>query len=140
MNDNDILGNANKDEVKMVLPYPPSANRYWRIFRNRAVPSKAATEYKAAAMRIASQSGLEAPTSDYFHSVDLVLHPKKKKDGSASKTIIDLDNCLKVALDALQGIAYSNDKQIREIRARYGEAMQDGGLTVTVKRLSVEDF
>ncbi|MEY4080434.1 MAG: Endodeoxyribonuclease RusA, partial [Actinomycetota bacterium] len=33
----------------------------------------------------------------------------------ASKVILDLDNCLKVALDALQGVIIENDNQIKEI-------------------------
>ncbi|WP_321160168.1 RusA family crossover junction endodeoxyribonuclease, partial [Neisseria gonorrhoeae] len=39
------------------------------------------------------------------------------------------DNALKVALDALQGVAYHNDRQVRRIAADYaGEPVAGGGL------------
>ena len=37
-----------------------------------------------------------------------------------------------VADDALQGIAYANDKQIKRLARRLRELMKDGGLTVAV--------
>ena len=114
----------------VTFPYPPSANRYWRIFRGRATPSKAATEYKAAVLAMVDWQPTESMVA-----IDITLHPKQNKDGSECKTIIDLDNCLKVTLDALQGVAYSNDKQVRKITAQYGETLPDGGLTVAVCKL-----
>ncbi len=69
-------------------------------------------------------------------AVRLLLIPKANKDGSANKTVIDLDNALKVALDALQGIAYHNDRQVRRIAAEYdGEPKQGGGLAVEVEEM-----
>jgi ribosomal protein L13 len=41
-------------------------------------------------------------------------------------------NAEKVALDALQGVAYVNDKQIQKIVVRYGSPIVDGGLIVRV--------
>lgn len=122
------------ESVTIELPYPPSANRYWRIFRNRAVLSAEATSYKRVAKGNAISSGVKAPSSDDLLSVVVVLHPKQKKDGTASKTVIDLDNCLKVALDSLQGTVYENDRQIVEIHAAYGEPKDGGGLTVSISK------
>ncbi len=74
--------------------------------------------------------------SEGLVAVRLRLIPKANKDGGASKTVIDLDNALKVTLDALQGIAYANDKQVRRIAAEYaGEPEQGGGLTVEIEEL-----
>ncbi|WP_404562177.1 RusA family crossover junction endodeoxyribonuclease, partial [Neisseria gonorrhoeae] len=54
----------------------------------------------------------------------------------ANKTVIDLDNALKVALDALQGVAYHNDRQVRRIAADYAdEPKQGGGLAVEIEEL-----
>ena len=74
----------------------------------------------------------DMPLMDGPIALTITLHPKQRKDGSESKVIIDLDNCLKVALDALQGIAYENDRQVRRISASYGESLPDGGLTISV--------
>lgn len=126
---------SKKSSITFNLPYPPSANRYWRIFQNRAVLSLDAKEFKATTAKISRAMGLESPTSDFLCSVEVLLHPRQTKRLEASRTVLDLDNCLKVALDAIQGVAYANDKQIREIHARYGEPLPDGGLTVTVKRI-----
>lgn len=118
--------------AKLNLDYPPSANRYWRLFRGRAVPSADATAYKAHVKKTALAHGVN-PTAEAVALV-VVLHPKMTKKGEASKTVIDLDNCLKVALDALQGVAYENDKQVRSIRLDYGEAVECGGLSISVQR------
>lgn len=72
-------------------------------------------------------------------AVRLRLIPKANKDGSANKTVIDLDNALKVALDALQGIAYHNDRQVRRIVAEYAdEPVAGGGLAVEIEELEME--
>jgi crossover junction endodeoxyribonuclease RusA len=45
---------------------------------------------------------------------------------------IDLDNGLKVAVDALQGVAYANDSQLVGISIRRGEPVPGGALVVSV--------
>ena len=120
--------------VRLKLPYPVSANRYWRIWRNKAVRSAEATAYKSVVRRIAQEAGVMP--SEGSVAVCLRRSPKANKDGSASKTVIDLDNALKVTLDALQGIIYENDKQVRRIVAEYGsEPVAGGGLAVEIEEL-----
>ncbi|HHL3633716.1 RusA family crossover junction endodeoxyribonuclease [Neisseria polysaccharea] len=120
--------------MRLILPYPVSANRYWRIWRNRAVRSAEATAYRETVRRIAEEAG--AMPSEGLVAVRLLLIPKANKDGSANKTVIDLDNALKVALDALQGIAYHNDRQVRRIAAEYAdEPVAGGGLAVEIEEL-----
>lgn len=116
------------------LPYPISTNRYWRTFRNRQIVSKEAVAYKARVAAIAAENGIK-PTGKAV-SLTVQLVPKANKDGSASKVCLDLDNCLKVCLDALQGVAYENDRQVRRIVAEYGsEPVAGGGLVVKVEEL-----
>lgn len=120
--------------VRLKLPYPVSANRYWRIWRNKAVRSREAAAYKETVRRIAQETGVMP--SEGSVAVCLRLIPKANKDGSANKTVIDLDNALKVTLDALQGIIYENDKQVRRIVAEYGsEPVAGGGLAVEIEEL-----
>lgn len=120
--------------VVLSLPYPISTNRYWRTFRNRQIVSKEAVAYKARVAAIAAENGIK-PT-DKTVSLTVQLIPKANKDGSASKVCLDLDNCLKVCLDALQGAAYDDDNQVEEIHAkRLKTPIAGGGLVVKVEEL-----
>lgn len=125
--------------MKIVLPYPVSANRYWQSFVpkgwTRAVVhlSTEAKAYKKEVGWIAKQAGLDGPTQKPI-TLAFTLCPRTNKDGSASATVLDLGNCLKVAEDALQGIVYVNDKQVKRIKnVEYGEPVPDGALIVEVE-------
>nr|DAU85137.1 MAG TPA: Endodeoxyribonuclease RusA [Caudoviricetes sp.] len=126
---------ANQAFPLLSLPYPISTNRYWRTFRNRQIVSKEAVAYKARVAEIARQEGI-IPT-DKLVKLSILVVPKAKKDGTASKVCIDLDNALKVAIDALQGSAYHNDKQVRRlVDVGYADwAVAGGGLVVKVEEL-----
>jgi len=115
----------------MVFPYPPSANRYWRIWGGRVVRSTEATSYKSICKGIATLS--KHPKIDGPVSINVLLHPKKTKSGAASKTRIDLDNAMKVVIDAMNGVAYADDSQVVRIVAEIGCPLTDGGLTIEVK-------
>ena len=71
------------------------------------------------------------PTSDPV-AVSIVLRPSITKRGAPMKRRIDLDNSIKIILDCLNGIAYVDDSQVVDIRARLGEPMPGGGMTVEV--------
>lgn len=111
------------------LPYPVSANRYWRTFRNRTVRSAEATAYRRSVREAAVAAGAKL-VLDRGVRVDLVLRPKLTRRGQASKVRLDLDNCIKVALDALIGIAYEDDRQVVKLTAEIGEPVEGGGLCV----------
>ena len=81
------------------LGYPVSANRYWRTFRGRTVRSSEADAYKDGVRRVAWQAGVVALADPVV--VRITLHPKQTKRGVASRTRMDLDNCIKVTLDEL---------------------------------------
>ena len=124
----------------MILPYPISTNVYWRSFRGRMVRSSAAIAYKDEVGWIAKASKLQLFTVPV--AVVLVLHPmrpadaekREKKDRLWGLGVrrIDIDNAQKVALDALQGIAYENDRQITSLWIKLGQPIKDGGLHVTI--------
>ena len=125
---------------ELILPYPPSANRYWRIFRNRVVPSSDATAYKRQVRALALSIGISDPTTAPV-SLALILRPLRPLDGDRRERMcgadwhlklrcIDLDNALKVALDALQGVAYANDRQVRSIYIERGIPVIGGALEI----------
>ncbi len=98
--------------MTITLPYPPSANRHWRSCRGKVFVSAEAKAYKALAAQMARQQGMkltERPVSFLVR----VYRPQKSGD---------LTNRIKVLEDALEGVAYVNDKQIIESHAyRYGD-------------------
>jgi crossover junction endodeoxyribonuclease RusA len=93
--------------MKITLPYPPSANRYLRVFRSRTVLSAEAKQYKRTVGAILAKAGWK-PTSGPIAYTANVYRPLKSGD---------LDNRLKVLGDALTGFAWVDDKQVVELHA-----------------------
>ena len=89
------------------LPLPPSANRYWRMFRGRVITSSEAQNYRAAVAALLYQYHVEPLTGAVCVSISVY---RQRKAG-------DLDNRIKIVLDALQGICYIDDKQVTELHA-----------------------
>jgi crossover junction endodeoxyribonuclease RusA len=125
----------------LILPYPPSANRYWRIYNNRAVVSVEAGAYKREIWAIAHANGVSDPTLALV-SLECVLRPVCPKDSAKRERregpnwhhalrCIDVSNAIKIAEDALQGIAYVNDKQVRKIHIERGMPVEGGAFEIT---------
>lgn len=119
---------------KLELPYPPSANIYWRTHKGSSKPyvSDKAKRYKATVWKLALAAGVRKTSG--VVELKIGLQPKQNKDGSASKTCIDLDNCLKITLDALNNVAYIDDKQVKRLVVEYLPPVPDGGLKVEVSQ------
>lgn len=93
--------------MKITLPYPPSANRYWRAFRGRTVLSAEAKKYKKEVAAILAAAGWTPATGAVAYTAN-IYRPQKSGD---------LDNRLKVLGDALTGFAWTDDKQVVELHA-----------------------
>ena len=112
------------------LPYPPSANRYLRHTARGTYRTAEADRYRDVVRKIAFDGAdsfecMSGPVSLYAR-----LHPRLTANGRASKSCLDLDNCIKVVCDALQGVCYKNDRQLRCICISMDEPKTGGGLTV----------
>ena len=114
----------------VLLPYPPSANRYLRHTARGTYRTKEANAYRTQAQWLAKAAGATLLTAPL--ALAITLHPKATKAGKASGVCLDLSNSLKVAEDALQGICYENDKQVKQISMAYGAPLPNGGLTLEV--------
>lgn len=115
---------------RLELPYPISTNRYWRIFRGMAVKSSEAREYKEQVQAMAMAAGLREPLSGAIH-VEMTYHPKKPKTYKGGPVrSFDVDNVAKVALDALNAVAWHDDKQITFLSISKGQPVDDGALIV----------
>ena len=115
--------------ITLRLPPAVSANRYWRSFvpkgGTRAIVTRSpeAKQFIAECGWIARAHGCR-PTSKPI-DLHIVLIPK-------NGVVMDLGNCEKIVSDALQGIVYDNDKQIKRILLEYGNADGKGGLIVRI--------
>jgi len=139
--------------IRLVLPWPVSANRYWRSFVPRGgkraitVVSDEAKAYKKAVASAAFVAGLREPIHGRVR-VAIKLFPKRPQDWAKraqrdpdgwADTVqcLDLDNARKVLYDALKGIAYDDDKWIKrdagEICEPDGEARVEVVITPIVR-------
>lgn len=93
----------------LTLPYPPSANNYWRsiVIKGavRVLLSSEARKYKAHVQGLAGRYEL---LTGPIGIVVRIYRPKR---------IGDLGNRIKVLEDALQGVLFGNDSQIERIEA-----------------------
>ena len=105
------------------------------------VRSSAAIEYKETVAALAAESLVAMHMVPV--SVRMILHPERpadwekrsRKDANWALRVrrIDIDNAQKVALDALQGVAFENDRQVTSLTIELGEPISGGGLSVTIE-------
>jgi crossover junction endodeoxyribonuclease RusA len=112
--------------VIITLPLPPTANLYWRVWRGRAVVSTEARAYKQAAALAAKAQGLRPIIDGEVAVVMRVFRPARRGD---------LDNRLKVLLDALRGVAYRDDSQVSALHATQAEDAKNPRVEVEVSRV-----
>ncbi|WP_395806891.1 RusA family crossover junction endodeoxyribonuclease [Archangium minus] len=92
-------------QIRLTLPYPPSANTYWKPARGRGlVPSDEALRYKVAVAQLVQAAGVQ-PLKGPVRLTMKAYRPRR---------VGDLDNVRKVLLDALQGWAFLDDGQVSE--------------------------
>lgn len=112
------------------MDYPPGTNRLWRHVRGRTVLSKEARDWinhSAWQARAAGVSPTDGPVA-----IRITLHPRITAKGKPSKVRLDVDAPIKITLDALEGVAYANDRQVTRLSAEIGHPVAEGGLTVEV--------
>lgn len=133
--------------ITLTLPYPISANLYWRTrVVNRVAMtyvSKEAKAYKTEVAWRARAAGVRTPILGRV-AVSYVLYPKRPQDWQkrAQKDplgwdddvrCIDLDNAQKVLFDALKGVVIEDDRWVRRIEAARFEPDGDARIVVCVE-------
>ena len=91
----------------MTIPFPPSANLYWRHDRGVTHLSTEARKYRSLVERDCREAKVAPLTGEIAIKLDLY---RPIRSG-------DLDNRIKQCLDACQGHLYINDSQIVAIHA-----------------------
>lgn len=134
-------------DITLTLPYPISANRYWRTFMPRGfkapvtVVSAEAKAYKATVCGLVKIAGVKKPIAGRV-AVDIRLYPSRPLDWEKrvkrepmtwddTVQCLDLDNANKVLFDALKGVAIEDDKWVRRITSERMEP--DGEARVEVR-------
>lgn len=100
--------------LTLTVPLPPSVNHYWRSVpatrnrRARVLISEGGRIFKRSC-QLAALAQVRKPLETDLSLAAVVYFQNRRRD---------LDNCLKPLLDALQGAAYLNDRQIAHIEMR----------------------
>lgn len=139
--------------ITLALPYPLSANRYWRpvpIGKHiTIVPTKEAKAYRLDVAWRAKAAGIKTPIMGRV-AVDVRLYPNRPLDfkkrqrehGAAwddTVMCIDLDNANKVLLDAFKGVVIEDDKWVRRLTSERMEPDEHGArVVVTIAPIAVE--
>lgn len=112
------------------LPWPPSANTYYRRVGAKTLISAAGREYKAAVAKLCAAARI--PRHDGRLAVVVEAFPPDRRRR-------DLDNMLKGVLDSLtHGGAWEDDSQIDDLRIVRGPVKQGGSVTVRIALIGGE--
>jgi crossover junction endodeoxyribonuclease RusA len=132
--------------ITVTLPPPVSANVYWRtrVVKNMAMTyvSAEAKAFKAKVAQLVHAAGLAEPIPGRV-AVTLKMYPhrpldwktRQRKLGAAwddGVRSIDLDNSIKVTLDAMKGVAFHDDVWVRQIAAERMEPDGEARVVVTI--------
>lgn len=143
--------------IRLELPYPISANRYWAT---RTVPAKGARKamamtyvtpeakaYKSTVEAICAAAGVRRPLPGRVH-IAVQLYPHRPLDWQARQRklgaawddgvqCLDLDNANKVLLDALKDVAIEDDRWVRRLTAERMEPDGEARVVVTITAMPV---
>lgn len=130
--------------ITIVLPYPLSANRYWRpvpIGKHiTIVPTKEAKQYRKDVAGRCAAHGITRVVKGRV-AIDIKLFPHRPLDWQKRMRLhgeawddtvqcIDIDNANKVLLDALKGVAIEDDKWVRRLVSQRMEPDAEGSRVV----------
>lgn len=131
------------NSITLTLPYPLSANKYWRPVKLGAhisiVPTKEAKQFRADIAKLCRAQGVTSPITGRVH-VDVKLFPARPQDWQKRQRIegatwddtvrcIDIDNANKVLLDAFKAVVIEDDRWVRRLTS---ERMEPDALPARV--------
>lgn len=113
-------------QISLVLPYPPSANRIWRVARGRIVLSDEARLYRfRVAAAVMNQIGFQRSIADPVRVTIQVFPPDRKRR--------DIDNIFKATLDALtHAKVWNDDSQVKRVVVDMCEPEKGGSLKIGI--------
>lgn len=111
--------------MTITLPFPPSGNRYWRMWQGRMVVSTEARQYKETVGWLVKAASPDWLTGNVALTIK-IYRPQKRGD---------LDNRIKIVLDALQGSVYANDSQVAELHLYLDDDKHNPRVEVKVREI-----
>ena len=128
---------ADQPSMTIDLPWPPTANRYWRNVAGRMVLSRDGRRYREAVAGLVWRhlqqegGGIGFGESDLEVTIEAYPPDRRRRD---------LDNILKALIDALESVdLFHDDSQIAVISICRREAEPPGRVEVTLRAVSPED-
>ncbi len=117
--------------LKLILPFPPSVNTYWRIHNNRILTSVVAREYRTKCDWAVMQQRGAVNLSGRL-SVAVILHPPDRRKR-------DIDNYVKSLFDSLtRSGVWVDDELVDELHVTRGGIIPGGKVVVTISALKGE--
>lgn len=117
-------------EIGLHLPEPPSANVYYRRAGKHMHISADGKAYKAAVKAAYVREFLHFRIAVPSAPVSVqIVWTRGRKSG-------DLDNRIKPVLDALKGLAFTDDKQVVELHAYRRDKAKLAGVQVVITQLA----
>jgi len=116
-------------DTRLILPWPPSVNNYWRSFRGRVIVSAAGRRYRRLVGEHVQMQRGARHLRGKLKVVIVASRPDRRRR--------DLDNILKAALDALTSAGvWVDDSNIADLRVLWGPGVGTGFLDVRVEEIS----
>lgn len=138
--------------LTVTLPYPLSANKYWRPVpvggHVTIVPTKEAKAFKSEIGWLLRSAGVRTPFPGRV-KIHLDLYPKRPQDWQTrmrkhganwddTVQCIDIDNARKVLYDAFKGVLILDDKWVWSDSADRCEPDGEARVVVTITAIETE--
>lgn len=108
----------------ITLPWPPSVNHYWRMWRGRMLISRQGRAYREQVGAILKAAGVTPQPGHLAVHVELYPPDRRKRD---------VDNTFKAIGDSLQhGGAFHDDSQIVWLLLEKAEVVDSGRVIVRI--------
>lgn len=111
--------------MKLILPFPPSLNSLYRHSGHITYMSKKGKAYKQEVLEIVADMHPDHVIMEGRLEVAIDVYPPDRRKR-------DLDNCLKIVLDSLEKLVYTNDNQIDNIRLRRQAVTKPGYIEIYI--------
>lgn len=105
--------------MKLILPFPPTVNTYWRFTTKGVLISASGRSYRTNTIAAVLEQLKKRPKAITGPvEITLILNPPDKRRR-------DLDNYLKAIFDSLTHAGvWEDDSQIKKMEVKWGEAVK----------------